>query len=234
MTTKKVSKNTNKIVIDKIKQDWFIRTYDDVLATPHVIIDNWYTEKELESIWHEIELYNDRKNYIVKQAHKTTDVAHNNSGKALSNAFRFYLNNFYTHEGFKLSTIHHCLYKQRSKEFKKIISTAMPLHAEHFCGTNTDSTMVSYYDTGKYYKSHTDAVQFTCLIWLFKEPKQFKGGDLKLVPAKQTIECVSNRMLFFPSYLNHQVTKVSSNKKIPFGQGRYCVTHFYNWQANNA
>ena len=46
MTTKKVSKNTNKIVIDKIKQDWFVRTYDDVSGTPHIIIDNWFTEKE--------------------------------------------------------------------------------------------------------------------------------------------------------------------------------------------
>ena len=67
----------------------------------------------------------------------------------------------------------------------------MPLHAESFCHTNSDSTMISYYDTGKYYKPHIDSTHFTCLIWLFKEPKQFKGGDLKLIPAKETIECVA-------------------------------------------
>ena len=77
-----------------------------------------------------------------------------------------------------------------SKQFKEIVINAMPLHAESFCHTNSDSTMISYYDTGKYYKPHIDSTHFTCLIWLFKEPKQFKGGDLKLIPAKETIECV--------------------------------------------
>ena len=54
MTTKKVSKNTNKIVIDKIKQDWFVQGYEDTIGTPHIIIDNWYNEKELKAIWHEL------------------------------------------------------------------------------------------------------------------------------------------------------------------------------------
>ena len=31
------------------------------------------------------------------------------------------------------------------------------------------------------------------------------GGNLKLSAAKATIECVSNRMVFFPSYLEHMV-----------------------------
>ena len=65
MTTKKVLKNTNKIVIDKIKQDWFVRTYDDVLATPHIIIDNWFTEKELKCVWHELEYYNIRRKKCI-------------------------------------------------------------------------------------------------------------------------------------------------------------------------
>ena len=232
MTTKKVLKNTNKIVIDKIKQDWFVRTYDDVLATPHIIIDNWFTEKELKCVWHELEYYNIRRNVI--KANKAEDTAQDHKGRAKSNAFRIYIDQYYTRTGRDISPINYCMYKQRSKQFKEIVINAMPLHAESFCHTNSDSTMISYYDTGKYYKPHIDSTHFTCLIWLFKEPKQFKGGDLKLIPAKETIECVSNRMIFFPSYLKHQVNKLSSNNKIPFGQGRYCITHFYNWEANNA
>ena len=232
MTTKKVSKNTNKIVIDKIKQDWVIQAYDDTRGTPHIIIDNWYNEKELKSVWHELEFYNLQKNVI--KAEKTKDVAQDTKGNAKSNALRYYLDTFYTSFGQKISPIMTSLYKQRSSQFKQIVKQAMPLHYRNFCVTNTDNTMVSYYDKGKYYKPHSDSLQFTCLIWLFKEPKKFKGGDLKLIPAKQTIKCVSNRMLFFPSYLRHQVTKLSSDKKIPFGEGRYCITHFYNWEAINA
>ena len=86
-----------------------------------------------------------------------------------------------------------------------------------------------YIDKSKYYKPHSDSVQFTCLIWMYKEPKQFFGGNLKLSAAKATIECVSNRMVFFPSYLEHEVTEVKSKDDIKFGHGRYCITHFYNW-----
>ena len=218
------------IVINKIKQDWYVRTYDDVKGTPHIIIDNWFNEKELNCIWHELEFYNIRRNVI--RANTTKDVAHDHRGKAKSNAFRFYIDQFYTELGQKVSPIQYCLYKQRSKQFKEIVVNAMPLHAENYVNTNSDSSMISYYDTGKYYKPHHDSTQFTCLIWMYKEPKKFKGGDLKIIPAGETIECKSNRMVFFPSYLQHSVSKLTSDKKIPFGQGRYCITHFYNWQVN--
>ena len=219
------------IVVDKIKQDWVIQAYDDTRGTPHIVIDNWYNEKELKSVWHELEFYNLQKNVI--KANKTTDVARDENNKAKSNAFRFYLDSFYTHFGLKISPISSCMYKQRSEQFKEIVKQSMPLHENNFRNTNHDSTMISYYDKGKYYKPHCDSVQFTCLIWLFKEPKKFKNGDLKLIQANQTIECVSNRMLFFPSYLKHQVTKLSSDKRIPFGEGRYCITHFYNWEGTS-
>ena len=53
------------IVVDKIKQDWVIQAYDDTRGTPHIVIDNWYNEKELKSVWHELEFYN-----LQKKCHK--------------------------------------------------------------------------------------------------------------------------------------------------------------------
>ena len=115
MTTKKVSKNTNKIVIDKIKQDWFVRTYDDISGTPHIIIDNWFTEKELKCVWHELQYYNLRRNVI--KANKADDTAKDYKGRAKSNAYRFYIDQYYTRTGRDISPINYCMYKKKAKQF---------------------------------------------------------------------------------------------------------------------
>lgn len=107
----------------------------------------------------------------------------------------------------------------------------MPLHHNNYINTNTDSTMVSYYDHEQEYKSHKDSTQFTFLVWLYKEPKKFKGGDFCLTEANKRIKCIPNRMVMFPSYLGHKVYPVRMDSDAKFGDGRYCVTHFFNWEA---
>ena len=37
----------------------------------------------------------------------------------------------------------------------------------------------------------------------------------------------------FPSYLEHQVFAVKMFEDAKFGDGRYCITHFFNWEAAN-
>ena len=143
----------------------------------------------------------------------------------MSNAYRFHLWDYYTQKGRDISPIIRAQYKLRSKEFHDLVLEAMPLHHNNFVNTNYDTTFVGYYDKGKYYKPHHDSVQFTCLIWLYKEPKQFFGGNTKICPIDKTIECISNRMLFFPSYLQHEVSEVKSKKEIEFGN-QLCVKWF--------
>jgi Rps23 Pro-64 3,4-dihydroxylase Tpa1-like proline 4-hydroxylase len=126
------------------------------------------------------------------------------------------------------------MYKQRTKEFHDIVLETMPLHHNNFINTNTDASFIGYYDKDQYYKPHHDSVQFTCLIWMYKEPKKFFGGNTRLVPIDATIECIPNRMLFFPSYIQHEVTSLKASKNIPFGYGRFGITHFYNWSSSNS
>jgi len=214
-------------IIKTIKQDWDIKIYNQRKECPYLVIDNWYTQDELSAVWHELNMYLTQP--IKEKADDEGSPVAKEDGVAKSNAFRFHVWDYYTQKGRDISPILRNMYKQRTKKFHDIVLETMPLHHNNFCNTNTDATFISYYDKAKYYKPHCDSVQFSCLIWMFKEPKQFFGGNLKLPAANATIECVNNRMLMFPSYLQHEVTEIKSNDKIKMGYGRYCITHFYNW-----
>ena len=216
------------LIIEKTKQNWDIKIHNKIKHCPYFIVDNWYTEEEEKRVWSELDFYSHTEHAKIEKAENTV-VAKDNDGISKSNAYRFHMWDYYTPKGQNISHIMNCLYKQRSIEFHDIVKNALPQHYNNFIATDTDGTMISYYDKAKYYKSHSDTVQFTCLIWLYKQPKRFFGGNLKLIDGNATIECISNRMILFPSYLQHEVTEVKSKEDIEFGYGRYCITHFYNW-----
>jgi Rps23 Pro-64 3,4-dihydroxylase Tpa1-like proline 4-hydroxylase len=82
---------------------------------------------------------------------------------------------------------------------------------------NHDSTLVSLYKDGDYYKSHEDESFFTAIYYTWKEPKTFEGGDLYFGDFKVPIN--NNSLLIFPSNTQHEVKKVQGN-------GRYAISQF--------
>ena len=67
------------------------------------------------------------------------------------------------------------------------------------------------------------------LIWFYRKPKRFDGGDLIFTDLNETVKCKHNRMILFPSYYYHKVNKVTMeeqyrNKSL----GRFCLTHFFS------
>ena len=86
----------------------------------------------------------------------------------------------------------------------------------------------NYYDDAQEYKPHHDDPQFTILIWFYKEPKKFTGGDFIFTQPNVNVKCKHNRMVLFPSYYLHQVTPVLMDKEYRNkGLGRFTITHFY-------
>ena len=69
---------------------------------------------------------------------------------------------------------------------------------------------------------------FSMLIWLYKTPKKFKGGEFSFKKENRKIELKNNRMILFPSYLEHKVTKLNM-KNSGDNNGRYTITHFFNY-----
>jgi Rps23 Pro-64 3,4-dihydroxylase Tpa1-like proline 4-hydroxylase len=190
----------------------------------YLTIDNWFSEKELNSIWKELEFYSEREKLARSENNLTvtpTDLQKN----PLAFSYRIYLDSFYYPEKRNISTILSCQKKFQTPEFYNKIKD-IPM-ARQFPNTNGDTSQVSYYENGDHFKSHYDVFQFTILIWLFKEPKKFEGGDLIFDELNEKVEVKNNRMLFFPSYYIHSVEEIKMKEDIEIGYGRYCITHFY-------
>ena len=64
---------------------------------------------------------------------------------------------------------------------------------------------------GDYYLSHLDDVQFTLLIWLWKEPKNWTGGEFIFGDVNHTVPMKNNSAVLFPSCYAHQVETVHMN-----------------------
>ena len=93
--------------------------------------------------------------------------------------------------------------------------------------TNRHGVLVSYYDDGDEYLDHFDLSSFTILMWFYKEPKRFKGGNLILRDIGEEIEVRNNRMTIIPGHTVHAVPKVTV-KGAPEKSGRYCISIFLN------
>jgi len=89
------------------------------------------------------------------------------------------------------------------------------------------SNMVSYYEDSDYYAPHSDSSAVTGLMWFFKKPKSFMGGELEFPDYELRIPCMENYMILFPGNINHSVTPIEMAKKDKNKQmGRFTSTMF--------
>jgi Rps23 Pro-64 3,4-dihydroxylase Tpa1-like proline 4-hydroxylase len=207
------------------KQDWIVQVNNSNPTFPFVVFDNWYTHNEEKAVWKELDFFSTQPKENIKRAENT--IVASNNGVPLSNSYRFYIEEFYKNR--ILSPILNCRYKQRTKEFHKIIRDNCMPYARSFSTSNIDSSMISYYEEKDYYKPHHDTCLWTCLIWMVREPRLFDGGNFKLNEPDVEIKLKNNRMVFFPSCFLHSVSPIKFHTQPKeIGYGRYCITHFYN------
>ena len=105
--------------------------------------------------------------------------------------------------------------------------TLSPVNRALKAGAIINGMLLSYYENSDYYAEHIDAALATVLIWFWKEPKRFTGGNFKFGDTGEVIECRNNSILIFPSWALHSVDPVIidpqyQNQKL----GRYCVSLF--------
>ena len=201
-----------------------IPLYSKEKAFPYLVIDNYLNKEEEEKVWIELNYYQSNKEHLITTASGNL-IAKDNKDNALGKSFRIYINDIFKHLNFSNIGL---LYKKfQSPNFHKYLEQAFPDRHWGFKGTKRSSTMISYYENADYYKAHHDNASFTMLLWLFKQPKNFTGGDLILPQLNKTIECRYNRMLLFPSYYKHEVLKLEQEHKKE-GYGRYAITTFFH------
>ena len=200
----------------------------DCQPFPFLVVDDFFTKEQLVGIWKELNFYEG----------KTVTDEHNvarDKGKKMAQVKRLYLDNIYKPQGRHLSSILSSmdlnLWNQTMVQaYKKTTPSWL-----HFWSSNLDHTQLGYMENSDFYTAHFDVSFHTCLIWLFKEPKKFEGGDLIFTQPKVKVDCTYNRMVLFPSYYMHAVSELKMAKEdMNKGNGRWVLTKFVErYQAPN-
>jgi len=190
--------------------------------TPHIILDNVFDEQSLTNIWKELDFLS-----LSMLNPEETGTAKNDAGQILKQNKGLFLYDTYVNAS-NSSVI--------CKEMSRIAwrcdigdNWKHPWMQSMYKKTNWDSIMLSYYDNNCYYLPHVDESVFTMLVWLWKEPKEFTGGDFYFFDHDHKIECKNNSGVIFMSSEKHSVSETLLNKE---DYGRYCITVFSGIKNN--
>ncbi len=199
----------------------------DVFNTPfpHLIIKNFYNEKELELIWEELNFYT--KPDKLLEAKDFGGIADRTNSHAIV------LDEIYNSNR-KLSNI---LTVTRKIFNSGILDVFSDIH-DCCCiakKANWDCTKVRYYHNGEYYEPHTDkSMQFLAFYYIHKEPKKYTGGEVYFPKYNYEYGCDSNSIIIFPGWVEHGVKEVKIEDSEYFdGYGRYSITNFFGSKSKN-
>ena len=210
-----------------------LSAYVDEFPFPHMIIDNFYNEEELELIWEELKFYT--KPGKLLEAKNYGGVVGYTNAKALmlDSVYRNYSDN----DGVNYRILSNILTVNRKLFASGILDTFATIH--DCCSianqSNSDTTKIRYYHDGEGYDPHTDkGFQFLAFSYFYKEPKKFTGGQLYFPKYNYEIPCDNNSMIIFPGWVEHGVREVSiENSDYYDGWGRYAITSFFGFRPRS-
>lgn len=185
-----------------------------------VVVDNTYTDRELELIWSDIEKINQQN--LLESPSKTGGAKDYITGEYLKNNYGVYLDKLYNDNIIK--HIPNLSKKFFTPEVSEAVESLGPTY-KSWSQINTSGNLLSYYEDSDFYSPHIDQAVFTILTWIYKLPKSWEGGILKLSEYNAEIEPKFNRSIIFPSCFMHEVTPVKMKTDQP-GFGRYVISHF--------
>jgi Rps23 Pro-64 3,4-dihydroxylase Tpa1-like proline 4-hydroxylase len=178
---------------------------------PHYIIHDFFTESELDAVWNEINFLH-TANYFKDKKH-TNDPGSNNKIGVI-------LDEYYKNDRSQSNIL---------KAYNKIFQLDPFIQNKHLykfvLDSNYDETFLSYYLNGGCYLPHHDFSVMSSVLPLWKEPKQFSGGDLWFPEDDYTPELHSNSLIIFASHQLHEVKCVESDNNI-LGSSRYSISKF--------
>lgn len=188
---------------------------------PHLILYNFYNDKELKLIWEELNFYTKKDKLF--EAKDYGGIPERTNSKAL------WLDQVYPDKYRSLSNI---LTVNRKMFDKVVLNLFSDIH--DCCSIakdcNFDVTKVRYYHNGDVYEPHTDRmIQFLGFSYFYREPKKFEGGELIFPKYDYTFDCPNNSLIMMPGWVEHGVTEVKIENSDYFeGFGRYAITSFFS------
>lgn len=183
---------------------------------PMLVVDNFLSENQLIGVWNEI----DALDIFMKDPAETGSARDANQNLKKKNK-ACWIDQVYgdaRHASFILSAYSKIFSPEFFDEAHKL-----NWFFDYLPHTNYDSTLLSVYENGDMYKPHCDTATITTLIWLWKEPRAFTGGDM-IFQDQYHFPIHNNMLVMFPSCIKHEVTEVKMEDKPGFG--RYVITNF--------
>ena len=191
---------------------------------PHLIVEDFYDEKELELIWEELKYYT--KPGKLLEAKNYGGVEDRTNAKAL-NLDTIYLNH-QVNGGPNYRNLSNILNVNRKLFNSGVLDIYSQIHECCDLICLSDTTKIRYYHDGEYYEPHTDSsFQTLAFSYFYKEPKSFSRGELYFPKHAYEIPCNNNSMIIFPAWVQHGVNKVKIKESDYYaGLGRYAITNF--------
>lgn len=182
------------------------------------VVEDAYDEFELKDIWKELTTLTNNKQ--LQPAIKT-GPSRDFIGRPQKENWGLFLEEYYPNRIYSdILRINRKVFSLVNYEFEQ-----SNLFFRYILNCNSDVTLISYYENGGFYKPHRDSSVYTVLSYFYKEPKQFTGGNLKLIDFDIEIEIKNNMMIYLPSVYTHEVTDVSMESTSNCS-GRYCMSQF--------
>lgn len=182
-----------------------------------IVKDDFLTEDELKLVWKEVDFLSDK---LFPPA-ETGSAKDDNTGESLKKNTGVFLNRIMD---VNYSSIQSILGKVFNKEFVDEAVKVNPLF-NYLPRINVCSHLINYYDKDDFYKEHSDASVLSGILFLFKEPKKFEGGELVFTETGQWITPTNNSFVLFPSYMRHEVKPIAM-EEANTGYGRYSIASF--------
>ena len=189
---------------------------------PHLIVQNMYTDEELNLIWQELDFLTHSSK--LEEPGVYGGAAKNSLGEYQSNAKVLVLDQVYQKREYSnILTVNRKLFTDGFLQIYSELSPELKLVPI----VNGDATKIRYYQNEEFFNPHHDEPGcYTALSYFYREPKQFSGGELFFPLHNYEFDCEHNSMILFQGYLQHGVKKVKTDEKPFSGNSRYCMTQF--------
>ena len=188
--------------------------------TPYVYIKNVYSEEELSELFSELDYLQTRPSiWLDPEASGSAMTPENDPLKQNKG---IWMNHIYKQDEASAILSHNLKIYSSGLAQKIAIEHSW---FEYLILNSRFSTLLSYYENNNHYKPHRDQAVLTTLTWLYKEPKQFEGGEITL-NEEDVLPCENNSMIIFPSTCIHEVSPVILKNPESKGMGRYTITTF--------
>lgn len=195
------------------------------VPAPLLVIEDLFSAAELDEIMVELDCL---RRLNLFRPPLETGAALDTDGRPLKSNSGLFLDALYSFDRSASSILTHSRKIFRDEAILEAATSHQSwFFRDTYLETNSDDTLVSYYESNDYYSPHRDIAEFTTVIWLYREPKQFSGGDFMMPGYNFSLEAKHNAAIIFPSRLQHAVSKISMDEEnTRKGLGRYAISVF--------